>query len=419
MKLDNAAKIYPAAKSRNWTALFRLSAELTEPVDPGCLSAALGSTLRRFTGLALRLRHGLFWYYLEHIDGQPDIQRDVANPCVRMDLRKNRGFMFRVRYHQNRIAVEIFHVLSDGTGGFCFLKTLVAEYLRLKYSADIPRSTDILDCSQPPQPDELEDSFLKYARNATRSRRETPAYLIRGTEEDRHFMNIVTGLIPVQAVIDKAKSYGVTVNEFLTALLIMSVYRIQQKEHSRRRRHQPVKVCVPINLRKFYPTNTMRNFASYVNPGIEPEYGEYTFEETLKIVRHFMGLEATEKLLNAKLSTNVSSEKNKLLRAAPLFIKKPTMKLAFKLKGYRNSSTILSNLGNATLPEEMAKFVRRLDFLLGPLSRNPVTCACVSYNGTMCVNFTRTIREAHVERNFFTSLVKMGIPVKIESNQRY
>ena len=44
---------------------------------------------------------------------------------------------------------------------------------------------------------------------------------------------------------------------------------------------QPVKVCVPINLRKFYPTHTLRNFASYVNPGIEPRYGEYSFDEIL------------------------------------------------------------------------------------------------------------------------------------------
>jgi hypothetical protein len=28
LKLDNAAKIYPAAKRRNWKALFRLSATL-------------------------------------------------------------------------------------------------------------------------------------------------------------------------------------------------------------------------------------------------------------------------------------------------------------------------------------------------------------------------------------------------------
>ena len=40
MRLDNAAKIYPAASSRRWHALFRVSATLTEPVDPVILMQA-------------------------------------------------------------------------------------------------------------------------------------------------------------------------------------------------------------------------------------------------------------------------------------------------------------------------------------------------------------------------------------------
>ena len=418
MKLDNAAKIYPAAKSRNWTALFRLSALLTEPVDPMLLARAQQSTLRRFPGFALRLRHGFFWYYLEHNEGAPIIQRDVANPCVRMDLRENDGFMFRVRYYGRRIALEVFHVLADGTGGFCFLKTLVAEYLKLRYGAEIPRDAQILDCSEQPRPDELEDSYLKYARRVSRSRREADSYRIVGTDEERNFMNIVTGVAPADRVLACAKAQGVTLTEFLTGVLIQSICRIQRQDHSRRRRNQPVKICIPINLRRFYPTNTMRNFASYVNVGIEPRYGEYTLAETCKAVHFAMGLEVTEKMLNAKIAANVNTERNAALRATPLFLKKPAMKFAFRLKGDRKSSSTISNLGRTELPPEMARYVERLDFMLGSLCQNRVTCACVSYRNQLVINFTRAIRESAVERNFFTALVKLGIPVRIESNQR-
>ena len=41
MRLDNAAKIYPAAKRRNWNNFFRISATLAEPVDRAVLAAAL------------------------------------------------------------------------------------------------------------------------------------------------------------------------------------------------------------------------------------------------------------------------------------------------------------------------------------------------------------------------------------------
>ena len=139
MKLDNAAKIYPAAKRRKWKALFRLSAELTEDIDTDVLALAQKSTLARFPGFAQELKRGMFWYYLEQIDEQPDIRQDIGHPFEQMDFRENKGFMFRIRYYRRRIAVEIFHVLADGTGGICFLKTLVAEYLRIKYAAEIPR----------------------------------------------------------------------------------------------------------------------------------------------------------------------------------------------------------------------------------------------------------------------------------------
>lgn len=418
MKLDNAAKIYPAAKRRNWTALFRVSAELTEPIDPIILAKAQKSTLERFPGFSLRLRRGFFWFYLEHNEGMPDIQEDVGNPCVRMRLNENQGFMFRVRYYRCRIAVEIFHVLTDGTGGLCFLKTLVAEYLRIKYGADIPRDNEILDCSAEPSPEETEDAFFKYARGITRTRSESNAYYIKGTDEPEDVIHITCGMIEVSKALAAAKNCGVTLTEYLTAALIMAIDRIQRAGGKPQRQLKPVKICVPINLRKFYPTHTMRNFSNYTNPGIEPKYGEYTFDEVLKAVHHHMGAEVTEKQLNAKISTNVRSESYKILRIMPLFVKNLAMRLTFNLVGDRQTSSSISNIGSVVLPPQMAQYVTRMDFILGPLSRNRVICAALSYNGKLYLNFTRTIKETAVEREFFRFLVKQGLCFKIESNQR-
>lgn len=418
-KLDNAAKIYPASMRRNWTALFRLSATLREPVDPDTLELALHSTLNRFPTFALRLRKGLFWFYLEQVDGTPGVQPDVANPLVRMDLKANNGFMFRIRYHDNRIAMEIFHALTDGTGGMCFLKTLVAEYLRLKHGADIPRDHEILDCSQAPRDEEMEDSFGKYARPATLPRSESPAYHVKGTPDDADYLNITTGIVPADALRVRAKEYGVTVTEYLVAALVMSIYGIQKKELSRRRRNRDVKICVPVNLRRFYPSVTVRNFSSFINPGITPAYGEFTFQEAATRIKHLLGLEASEKMINARMSKNVHDERNPVMRVVPLFLKNPTLKIAYWLNGDRVSSSTLSNLGVVRLPDEMDPYVERFDFQLGPLLYNPVTCACVTYKGNLVINFSRSIREPDVERGFFTFLVKEGLPVKIESNRRY
>lgn len=417
-KLDNAAKIYPASMSKKWTALFRVSATLNEKIDPVFLQDALERTAERFPGLSLKLKRGFFWYYLEQLEKAPRIQKDVSNPCVRMDLDEKDAPMYRVRYHENRIAVEIFHVLCDGTGGMCFLKTLVAEYIQLKYGEKIPRGETVLDCDEPPREEELEDSFDKYSRKVTMSRREAAAYRIKGTNGDSTRLNIITGMTSADAVKKKAKEYGVTVTEFLTSVLVMAIYRIEQGEHNPRKRNMPVKISVPVNLRNYYPSKTLRNFSSFVNPGIEPRFGEYSFEEVLKQIKSLMGLETSKKMMNARMSTNVVSEQNALIRVAPLFIKNPTLNIAHRINGDRTSSTTISNLGVVKLPKEMEKHVERIDFLLGSLKFNPVACACATYKDLMCISFSRTIKEADVERNFFTYLVRLGIPVKIESNRR-
>jgi len=417
MRLDNAAKIYPASRSRRWMAVFRLSAQLAEPVDPEILSGALARTLRRFPSFSQRLRRGLFWYYFEHIEGSPSVEPDVNNPCAPIRFRENGGFMLRVRYHDCRIAVEFFHALTDGTGALCFLKTLVAEYLTARYGAVIPRGKEILDCDQPAKAEESEDGFLKYARSFSRSRNEPSAYHIRGTHTG-DLMAITTGVADAEPLLMLAHSHGATLTEFLTAALISAIDRVQLKHQPERKKHKPVKICVPINLRKYYGTNTMRNFASYINPGIPSRYGEYTLEEIVKIVHGFMSMELNEKLLNARFSTNVMSERNLLLRMAPLPLKEQAMRLVFLLQGDRQTSSVLSNLGKVSLPEEMKGYVRRFDFIVGPLSRNRIACGCISYDGRLVVNFNRSVRESDVERNFFTALVKLGVHITVESNQR-
>ena len=418
LKLDNAAKIYPPSRTRGWAAMFRLSVTLTENIDPAILAKAQRAALRRFPTFAFRLRRGFFWYYLERMQGEPEIQRDVGNPLVRMDLRENGRFMYRVRYHGRRIAVEFFHALTDGTGALSFLMTLAAEYLRLKKGIRIPAGGPVLDCRDAPSPEEMEDSFLRYARGAGRSRLEKPAYHVTGTPERSHFLNITTGIIPSKAVVEKAKAYGVSVTAFLTAVLVQCYQEIQLNETNRRKARLPVKVMLPVNLRRFYGSKTLRNFASYLNVGVNTEYGQYTFEEILTEVKHTLGLEISEKGLNARMSANVNAEKNPVIRGMPLFVKTPFLKVMFKLQGDRYCTTTLSNLGEVTLPEVMRPFVSRIDFLLGTPYKNPVISACVSYGGSLYINFSRTIREAFVERAFFTALIRMGIPVRVESNQR-
>ena len=418
MRLDNAAKIYPAAKRRNWTNYFRLSATLTEEVDLNVLRAALDVTVRRFPSIAVRLRRGAFWYYLEEIPKAPDIQPEKSCPLAHVPFGQVRQCAFRVLVYHDRMAVEFFHAVTDGTGGLIFLKTLTAEYLCQKYGISIPAEKGVLGRLEEPSPQELEDSFLRYAGDVTASRAESTAYHLSGTPEKDGYKNLITMMVPVDRVRACARQYGVSVTELLGAAMMQAIADLQAEKVPRRSRRKPVKVLLPVNLRTLFPSRSLRNFASYITPEIDPRTGDYTFSEICAAVHHRMGLENNTHTLRAKFAANVASEKSPVLKVMPLFIKNIAMKAVFNAVGERKSCLCLSNLGAVELPEVMAPYVRRVDFIIGVQAAAPHDCGVVSWNGTMYINCIRSIQEPELELHFYRVLHRLGLPVKVESNQR-
>lgn len=416
-RLDNAAKLYPAIKSRKWTAMYRVSIKLNNTVDKELLQQALDSTVNRMEVFSCRLRAGLFWYYFEKNPARAKITEDAVNPCIRLYTKDQQGYLFRVRAYGSRISLEVFHSVSDGYGGITFLKTLVAEYLRLKgYS--IPFTHGVLDCREKPDKEETEDAFLRYYnKNSVRPWKETHAYRIPGTAEKGHTLNIIRGIMSAGEVKAKAKSYGVSITDYLVAVYIYALYTVQKQENPKKL--LPIKVSVPVNLRAFFETKTMRNFSSYVNPEINAAWGEYTFEEILHIVHYTLKSEFTKKTLTSKMSKNVKSEKNIFVRITPLVLKNPIIHLIYRMAGESRITSALSNVGLIDMPEEMAEHVERFDVMIGAPRLNNINCAACSFKDTLSLCFSSVIKETDVEKAFFTFLVKSGIHVKIESNRRY
>jgi NRPS condensation-like uncharacterized protein len=418
MRLDNAAKIYPAARRRSWNCLFRLSATLNDNIDKVVMKSALDVTIKRFPSIAVRLRRGVFWYYLEEIASAPNIQSEAAYPMARMSFKDVRKCAFRVVCHENRLAVEFYHSVTDGNGGLIFLKTLLAEYLNQKYKANIPPQKGVLDVNEKPKKSELEDSFLKNDGPVSGSRNEATAYRLGGTLESDGYLNLVTGIIDSNEILTLSKQYKVSLTTFLTAAMIYSIIKIQNRTNPKKKHQKPVKILVPVNLRNIFKSETLRNFALYVTPGIDPRLGEYTFEEIIKSVHHQMGYEITDKNLASKIAANVGAERSLILKIMPLFIKNIAMKAVFNLFGERKSSITISNLGVIQIPDEMQPFVTRFDFILGEQAMCTNACSALSYDGKLYISFLRTVKESEVEKEFFCFLRKLGLNIKVESNKR-
>ena len=418
MALDNAAKIFPASRSRTWSNIFRISSTLNEEIDRDVLKVALDVTLRRFPSIAVAIKGGFFWYYLEQIREVPEILDEKPYPLARMTTRDLRRCAFRVLVYKNRLAVEFFHSLTDGNGGLIFVKTLTAEYLYQKYGVRVPVGNGVLDRLEEPSERELEDSFVKNAGEYPTSRKDSNAFRITGKREVDGFRTNTTFVIDPDFVKNEAKKRGVTVTVYMTAILIEASRRIQQSRVSNPAKFKPIKVFIPVNLRKMFSSETMRNFILYAMVGIDPRLGEYEFDDLCQIVAAQMKQQMTTRNMRAMIKTNVQSEQSIFIRVVPLFIKNIIMKAVFNAVGEKKSCFSFSNLGLVDLPEEYTRYVKRMDFVLGSQADAPYNVSSLTYGGKMYLNVTRNASEPILEREIYNVLRERGVPHSVESNSR-
>lgn len=415
-KLDLSAIVYPTLQRKDFSSVYRLSIVLKEPIKPDILQQAVDIALKRFPTYKTAIRKGLFWRYLEsnHRPG-PFVQKDIRNFCMPMPFKANNRYLLRIYYHDCRIALEAHHSLGDGSGGMYVLQTITAVYLRL-LGHKISNGYFVKDVNEAPDPEELEDAYMRYANaKVCPPRPGEKTYRVRGTKEPFYTFNVIDGILSVKEVMEVAKRYHVTMTEYLNAVLLYAL--LQKQESEWHLRLHPVKIAMPVNLRRFFPSKTLRNFITMVYPSIDPRLGDYTFEEIVKQVHNYMRYYINEKFLRGDITTNANTQRNPFIRIVPLFLKDFVVRQFYTRVQDRNSSAGLTNMGPMKLPEDMKPFVDRFDVYMGQPFSSRTNCAIISFEDILTINFASSIMESDVERFFFRKLVQDGIHVTIESNR--
>ena len=415
--LDNAGILYSALQREEYSAIYRFSAVLTETVDPELLQAAVDTCIPRFPGFAVRIKRGAFWYYFEPNDAPgPFIKQDISNPCQPIRYQEDNGWLIRFYYYDRRISLEVFHALSDGAGAMTFFRTVLAAYLRLT-GRDIPYAgPGLLDIREPAREEEREDAYSRYAgKKVLRLSLQGKAYPNVGTPEPFYTFHVTMGFVPLDQLRNLARSYHATVTEYLTAVLLKVLVDKQRRE--RPVKELPVALAIPVNLRSWFPSATLRNFIITVRPCIDPSLGRYSFEEILNYTTHYMRLVLDQHRSRAVFTGNVRFQRNKLLGILPVFLKNPIMALSYRLAGVRPYSGTYTNPGAFKVPPEMHGLIDHMEVILGQATVPRPHCASISYGNTMEISFGGTQQERDTERAFFRFLVKAGLPVKVVSNR--
>lgn len=195
------------------------------------------------------------------------LRRTGAIPLVHVPFDDVRKCAFRVLVYHERIAVEFFHAVTDGTGGMIFLKTLVAEYLCQRYGISIPGGARRAGPAGGPERGGDGGQLFALCGQRPRERKESTAYQLSGTLEPDGFLNLTTLMVPVDAVRKCAKEHHVSVTELLAAAMMKAICELQAEQTPRRRHRKPVKVCCRSICGRWFPSRTLRNFASYGHAG--------------------------------------------------------------------------------------------------------------------------------------------------------
>lgn len=413
-KLDNTANLFPVIANETMTNVYRISILLTEEIRQESLQEALEQVLPWFHSMNVRMRTGLFWYYFEtNTSGRPVVREETEFPCQYIEPHRNQNYLFRVTYYKKRINLEVFHVLADGMGALTFLRELTYQYLRLCHPELSGETADRLsdDTSL-----DTEDSYVKnYRKSGKKGYRSRPAVHIRGEKLVAGELGIIHGYLPLDAVKKQAKSLGMSINEYLAGNYVYSIYRGYLQENISKK---PIVLCVPVNLRPFFDSITTRNFFAMVSSPFYPKKEKECRMEVMTEVQAGLKQQITRENLERLISYNVSNQKNYALRAVPLFLKKPVMKMVYS-NGTRGTTTTMTNMGCFTVKEPYRPYIQRFQIMLSASEGQNMKAAVCSYGKEMTVTFSSLLKDTSIQRTFFQSLAEDGIPVTIETNGVY
>lgn len=408
-KLDNAAKIFPPTTNEIDTKVFRFVCELKEEVDKEILQSALDKTLPLFPMYQTILRRGVFWYYFEQTDLKPEVVEENKLPCSMLYRQNRRNLLFEVSYFHNRINLEMYHAVTDGTGALSFLKTLIYYYLTMKHSSDFTEKLPNLDYDAS-FTQRMDDSYLKYYDGDKRINKVklTKAYHITGRRSIDNRMKVIEGEMPVKQVLELAHQYNTTLTIYLTALFFMAIYQ----DMPARQRKYPVVLTVPVNLRSFFPSVTARNFFAAVN--IRYHFGNQSnrLEDVIASVKESFERELTEEKLRKHLNRLSALEHNAFTRVVPLVLKDYVLRFANYLSD-RGITASISNVGKVTISKELAPYIQLFDCFTSV--RRPQICMC-SFGESLVVSFTSPFTGTDIQKNFFRMMTKEGVSIAVAAN---
>ncbi len=413
-KLDNAAKIFPPNTGLRDTKIIRFACKLTEKVDGEILKKAVDSALDIFPHYRSVLRKGLFWYYFQQSDIPPIVEEENILPFTTLYDGNKQNLLFRVTYFNKRINLEVYHAITDGAGGIEFFKRILYYYFKEKYSDEIPDDFVLTDSSSSVS-QKLDDSYKHYYtsdKNKITIPESKKAYTVKGLKLSEYRTRITEITMPVDKLLSISKEYKTTLTVYLASLFTLAVHKVRPRSQNK-----PIVLCIPVNLRKYFPSDSARNFFGVFEV-------KYKFDknividdnELLKDIVQSYNSQFKEKLTKEKLENSIDKmlalENNTFIKIIPLIIKNPVMHY-FGANNDKQMTASFSNIGIINIDSPMDKYIE--NFIVSVATKK-LQVALTTYNNKLTITVTSPFVSSDTEMCFVRELSALGIDVTVTSN---
>ena len=409
-RLDNSAKIFPIASSKKYSSVFRLSAVLKEKINKEILKRAVDKVLENLPSFKVKLKKGAFWYYFEDNNKEIIIEEEKDYPCKYIEPSTNNDYLFKVTYFENKINLDIFHSLTDGNSGIVFLREIVYTYIELAHPENFSKKLRL----ERKLSNNTEDDYLKnYDKKSKGGRGGKKAYALKGKLLPLAAIGVTHVNINLKELKEKAKEKGVTVTQYLTAVIIYAIYNSNYKKYNGKK---PIKVCVPVDLRRYFKSETVSNFFSYITVQADMNTKSLqSFDGMLKFVKQDFERMLTKEEISKTMSANVKLGNNAFIKSIPLFLKLVIVKLSYiEIRKY--TTTTFSNIGRVGIIGEYQKYIDKFLMLIAPETVEKIKCSGCSFENNLVFTFTSTLQSTEVEQEFCKKLKEEEIEISVEGN---
>ncbi len=401
--LDNSAIMHMATIRKNHSNSFRFVLVLKEMIDAEVLQEAVNRITPRFPTIIAGVKSGLFRHKVVPCGEPPKVRYDDAECLEYMSRKEVKKCAIRFLYRDNRISVECFHSMTDGHGCIVLLNTLMSEYFRMKHDVHVQATEMVLNCDQESLASEEVDDFYTFAGETSAPVKHHNVHQIPGTRTENNRIITMTEVFETKKIIDAAHRHNVSVTTFLCGIMMKAVSEAYHRRTGNKPK-KPIQIMVPINLRKLFPSKTLRNFSLYALPNVKDEDFRKPFGEMLEKIKSQMHRQSSKDYIAATMATHTKAERSYIFKMIPLALKCMALRFVNDHFGECNSCISLSNLGNVSFPEEVSRYMEGMDVILTPRRKSPYNCGVISFCGMMSITFSRICMETDLAEIFFEML---------------